>query len=156
MYKEEEVAALLLELNLAEQQLLVWNGGLPPLFLLDDKGQITQQVHSNNLALGILSEKQLEPLIAHLQLPLSGQLFAATDGLMEVRNAAGDMFAPAGLQRGLIKAAGKPPLESLLEELQRFSGLSSSELEDDLSIMHLDLQKLYEQWVCSCSLPTVL
>jgi serine phosphatase RsbU (regulator of sigma subunit) len=138
------IAALLLELNLAEQQLLVWNGGLPPLFVLDDKGQIIQQVNSNNLALGILSEKQLEPLIAHLQLPFSGQLFAATDGLMEVRNTAGELFAPCRLQASLIKAAGKPPLASLQEELKHFSGLSSAELDDDLSIMHLDLQKLHE------------
>ena len=139
------IAALLVELDLAEQQMQVWNGGLPPLFLLDTQGQILQQVVSHNLALGILCAKQLEPLIAHLHLPSTGQLFAATDGLMEARNATGEMFAQNQLQAGLIRAAGKPPLAVLLNELQYFTGESLEELDDDLSIMHLDLQRLYRE-----------
>ncbi|WP_404417956.1 PP2C family protein-serine/threonine phosphatase [Marinospirillum sp.] len=138
------IAAILVELDLAERQVQVWNGGLPPLFLLDHQGQFLQQVVSHNLALGILSEQEMEPLIAHLELPLRGQLFAATDGLMEVRNKFGEMFAHNHLQDCLLQAAGKPPFDTLLQELQHFTGLHSSELEDDLSIMHLSLEHLYQ------------
>lgn len=145
------IAAILLELDLSQRQAWVWNGGMPPLWLLDAKGELVDSFAAHNLALGILSAQQMEPLIDSLQLPSSGQLFAATDGLFEASDATGSIFGSKRLQASLLKAAGKPPLTQLLQDLEGFSGRRAPDLDDDLSIMHLDLRRLYASQAPRCS-----
>lgn len=133
------VAAILIEINPQQGYLRLWNGGMPPLLVLNNQGQLLQTHVSKNLALGILDPDSFEPCFCELQLPTQGQLFAATDGLMELLNPAGETFAKQQLLDCLSSRGSHPLLDSLLSAVYRHCGQRRDQLDDDLSIMHLDL-----------------
>ncbi|MGD0961972.1 MAG: fused response regulator/phosphatase, partial [Methylomonas sp.] len=69
----------------------VFNGGLPPVLILDAAGHIQASVKSSNLSLGILSAGAFNAEIATFENILNNTLALYSDGVIEARNCADEM-----------------------------------------------------------------
>ncbi len=127
---ERFVALTLVAVNLHESTIDVWNGGIPPLLLLDNDGNEVRRFKSRHLPLGILEPENFrsEPEVFHYDHPL--QLIAFSDGLMEAGD--GECF---GLDRIAAALRDGPPeqrLESVRRSLRAFLG--DRPHHDDISL----------------------
>jgi hypothetical protein len=78
----------------------IWNGGLPSVYLLNGvTGKITHRIESSHPPLGILPPSQFENRVVNMPIDEHDQVFMATDGVIEQRNAQGQMFGEERLER---------------------------------------------------------
>lgn len=133
------VACVLVEINLASNELLIWNGGMPEVLLLNQHGVIDQPFPSAHMALGILDDALFDARPAGCVLPDHGSLVISSDGLMEQENAQGEQF---GRQRwyDFISTSPQPVLEKVRQTLFAFSG--QRKVADDVTLCRVDLQAL--------------
>lgn len=148
---ERFVALTLVCVNLHESTLEVWNGGIPPLLLLDENGNELRRFKSRYLPLGILGPDSFkaEPEFFHYLQPL--QLAAFSDGLLEAGSE--EYF---GLDRIIEALCTVPPaqrLNNVREALRNFLG--DTRHHDDVSLALIDCPVLQgvadhsEPMVCS-------
>ncbi len=127
---ERFVALVLVGVNVHESTFEVWNGGIPPLLLLDAQGNELRQFQSRYLPLGIIGESGFKtaPEFFHYDEPL--QLVAFSDGLLE----AGDR-EPFGLERLRYALCAAPPPQRLLAVQQAVRDfLGDIKHHDDISL----------------------
>jgi CheY-like chemotaxis protein len=113
--------------------LAVWNLGLPDLWMLDPHGVCLHTFPSDHLPLGILPDAVMTA--TRLQGNTgSDTLFIHTDGGIEARDTAGDMF---GTQRMLSAVQAvvqhKLPIDTITKQLDAFRG--SEAQHDDITMM---------------------
>lgn len=136
------VALALVAIDNVNKRMEVWNGGIPELQLIDQAGKLTRSFPSRNLPLGILPTASLEVATENYYIDGESSLFICSDGLIEARNRAGELF---GHER-LIAAAGAAPisdrLESLTGALTEF--LEGESHHDDVSVIMVHLGKNVE------------
>ncbi|MCX7627301.1 MAG: fused response regulator/phosphatase [Methylophilaceae bacterium] len=113
----------------------VFNGGLPPLLLLGPDSKIKQRIASDNLALGILDERDFEPNIQTIQDIQEHTLVLHSDGLTEARNASGEIFGGQRLEQALETSHASKPLDGIRAAVEEFMG--ACDPEDDISLVTL-------------------
>lgn len=85
------LAAFFISLSADLRSLEVWNGGLPPAFLLDSTtGKIKMRLVSRNLPLGIQPHLSNNRRIERAPVELGDYLLAYSDGLIEARDYSGE------------------------------------------------------------------
>lgn len=138
---ERFVAMVLVAVDVRDSTIEVWNGGIPPLLLLDAHGGEVRRFQSRHLPLGIVGEDHFksEPEFFHYAEPL--QLVAFSDGLLE----AGDS-EHFGNERILSALRAAPP-EGRLLTVQRAlrAFLGDAKHHDDISLALIE-----------CPLPNIL
>jgi anti-sigma regulatory factor (Ser/Thr protein kinase) len=78
----------------------LWNGAIPSVYLLSGKdGRIKHKFEATHPPLGILPPDQFDDALTSLQIEQRDQVFMATDGVIEQRDSAGEMFGEARLER---------------------------------------------------------
>lgn len=127
---ERFVALTLIGINVHESIIEVWNGGIPPLMLIDVHGNSVRSFKSRYLPLGVLAENAFkgEPEFFHYAEPL--QLIAFSDGLIEAGD--GEVF---GIERVREALSAVPPalrLQSVQRALREFLG--DAKHHDDISL----------------------
>ncbi len=127
-------AAALVCCDPASRNIEIFNGGLPPLLLINSDGQLAASFKSENLALGVLPAELFEAETVSLEVAANGTLALYTDGLTEAQSPDGEMFGDARLQE---KLAAKKPLESVKTSLEAFIG--NRPPDDDISLITLVL-----------------
>lgn len=96
------LAACVAEIDAGRSRMRVWNAGLPSVYLLHGHdGTIKQRIDSLSPPLGIIPSSQLGVRSQTLQINDQDQLFMATDGVTEQRNASGEMFGDERLEKVL-------------------------------------------------------
>lgn len=134
------VAATLTEIDWHQQQIAVWNGGMPGVHLLDERGNIRQSFKSRNTALSVLNNNQQAISVEYGFFRTQDRLIGFSDGLTEQFSA--DQQTPFGEQRALdliSKTSAEDLPEQLIGALQTFSG--KDKLDDDLSFFTLQMCK---------------
>lgn len=100
-------AACLVEIDPGHGRVKVWNGGLPSVYLLrDGDGKTIQQISAAHPPLGILSPGAFVDATQTYTIDEGDQVFMATDGVIEQRNAAGEMFGEQRLEEILNTGCG--------------------------------------------------
>ena len=117
------------------RRLEIFNGGLPPVLILDAEGYVKASVKSASLPLGILPGESFGASINTFENIFENTLVLHTDGLTEAENAADEMFGDSRLHAAL--RAGKKPCESTKASLEAFIGLRPP--ADDISLVTLSL-----------------
>lgn len=117
------------------QRIEIFNGGLPPILLLDSDGNVKTRIRSANLALGILPAEAFNAEIIALESVSKSTLVVYSDGITEARNEAGEMFGDDRLSACL--QTGQKPLESVKAALQDFVGERA--FDDDVSLVTLSI-----------------
>lgn len=128
-------AAALVCCDPATRQIEVFNGGLPPVLLLDAEGKIKARAKSSNLALGVLPADMFSAETVKFEDIINSTLVLYSDGVTEAQNAAGEMFGDDRLHAAL--AAGKKPFDSVKASLEAFIGDRLP--DDDVSLITLRL-----------------
>ncbi|GAA6130709.1 ATP-binding SpoIIE family protein phosphatase [Halopseudomonas sabulinigri] len=135
--------AVLIEVNPGKGLVEIWNGGLPEVMILGSSGELMQRVASTHLPLGVASRERFNPEPVVLVMRPGERLLCWTDGVIESRNQAGELFGEAGVHEVLDTYVGHPAkvFDGLLEALERFHGSP----EDDVSLLQVVMPAAAEQ-----------
>jgi CheY-like chemotaxis protein len=134
------VAAILMRFNPWQNELEVWNAGMPALQCLDAKGQLISVAISSNMALGVLSNHQISVLATQISLADVSYLLMHSDGLTETTLASGDTLA-SGTISSLLNLGSPSPFKPIAEVFQNVVA------EDDISLCLIDCAALLCQTV---------
>lgn len=77
------VAAIFMRIDPRNNALEVWNGGMPPLLIIDPVQKIYTKAESKNMALGILDEQQVDVAVERFQWAAGNYVVGFTDGLTD-------------------------------------------------------------------------
>jgi anti-sigma regulatory factor (Ser/Thr protein kinase) len=129
------VAAILIRLNPWQNELEVWNAGMPALQCLDASGQLISVVTSSNMALGVLSNHQISVLATQISLADVSYLLMHSDGLTETTLASGDTLE-SGTISSLLTLGSPMPFSQIAEVFHDVVA------EDDISLCVIDCAAL--------------
>lgn len=134
-------AALLLRLSPLRKEVEVWNGGQPPLLMLDEAGRAAFEVPSFRYPLGVVDAARFDAGTVAFPLDSIRYVVLYSDGLIEAQNATGETFGADGLHGALCGAAvpggGSDLHDSIKAEVVGF--LDGLEPHDDVSLLTVDL-----------------
>ena len=132
-------AAILARFSPQRQLLEVWSGGHPPVLLLGAEHQPVGEINADQLPLGIVGAERFEAATRTIDLSGVEHVLLCSDGLLEARNASGEMFGERAFQEALggVRPEESPVMEKLKRGLVGF--LDGLEPHDDVSILTLNL-----------------
>ncbi len=131
------LAAAVLELDAQNRTLSVWNGGLPDVLVYDAaRRRIAHRFSSRAFPLGVMETDRLDCAVETVEVASGDRIYVYTDGLPEARNAAGEMFSQARLERCFGDGYAPEALfERLQWELAQFRG--GGQKSDDVTLIEL-------------------
>lgn len=132
------VAAAFLHYCPAQQQLCIWNGGMPDIWLLNAEGRLLEQVRSADMPLGIMPDALFNPVIRQIDPAQVAHILMFSDGVLEQRDEGGVLYGQEGLKAALAQVRGEESLiDGIQRHLQGFRG--ACEAEDDISLCCISL-----------------
>jgi PAS domain S-box-containing protein len=130
------VAATLLCLDESRRQGEIWVGGTPQAFMFDRWGRITRTFPSENLALGIVDNREIECRPVEFIWEKETQLLLCSDGLLEAANKDGAQFGVMGLAAAAANTSPANRFQQIDAALVQH--LDGSVATDDVSLMVID------------------
>jgi len=127
----------MVEADFGQNQLKVWNGGLPDGWLVRSRTE-RFSVPSRYLPLGILNADQFNAEMETIRALPGDRLLLMTDGVLECSNEEGQLFGEKGVRLAFENvASGRHPFDTLLNGIQRFTG--RQKFGDDLTLCCLEM-----------------
>lgn len=134
-------AATLIKLDLIEQRLMLWTGGMPEGYFLDAGGRIVDRMASANLPLGVCGEQNFAGTSFSYPIADVHGLFLHTDGVSEQINLAGRQFDEPGLQNAIeATPAELRRVDIVMTRLRQHR--QQQEQSDDISLLELNLPRI--------------
>ncbi|MBF0138711.1 MAG: fused response regulator/phosphatase [Magnetococcales bacterium] len=137
-------AACLIEVDYRQQSLMVWNGGLPDVLVIDKTGRVVRRLASNRLPLGVVALTREDRKMEILEMKSEHRVFLYSDGLIEAPDSEGEMF---GMDRLMSHFGGdvQPDkiFDVILHSLMAFRG--GTEQCDDISLLEIDCSRAGEE-----------
>lgn len=131
-------SASLICLSPESDELTLWNGGLPPVLLVDARREILESVVSQHLPLGIIGDTAFSGATTRRTLCDVEHLIIYSDGLVEAQNAHGEPFGEGGLAEALrLPCSACTLLETVKAGIIDF--LDGLEPHDDISLLSIKL-----------------
>jgi CBS domain-containing protein len=125
----------LLEVDMQQSLLHICNRGLPPVYLLGTDGSVKGRFRSSGVPLGITASVKAAANWESIPLTAGDRIYACSDGLTELKNAAGEEFGTARLERSLVAAGARNGLEQLRDAARVFLG--AAQADDDITVIEL-------------------
>jgi two-component system, HptB-dependent secretion and biofilm response regulator len=130
------LATALLELDESNQHMSIWNGGLPEGLLFRDN-KVEAHMHSNGFPLGIVENSRQNWSSKQFSLEPGDRIVLYSDGIIEGRNQAGEMFGAERFEQTLLKIHSEnQPMEMVVEIMKKFVG-SDDRIDDDITIVEI-------------------
>lgn len=134
-------SASLLSISPRTNRMEVWNGGLPPILLVNAQREIVRSLTSDKLPLGILDDSGFDPSTVTIAAAGVCHIVLYSDGLVEAQNAEGRQFGDHGMASALAGACVNCPLiQSIKAKVIDF--LNGLEPHDDISLLTVNLESL--------------
>lgn len=133
---ERFVAASLISVNFREQLISIWNGGSPPVLVVNSSGEVLFTAQSRHLPLGVADERLFSKGLDVFRYDEPCQVVACSDGLVEIAEPDGPMLGTDGL---LTLLAGEPferRMGVLQDAVTTVLGLANA--ADDISVLMVD------------------
>lgn len=129
-------AACLIGIDGVRKRVEVWNGGLPPVLVIDAGGRIARKVISTKLPIGVVSSADFDRYPEIIPLSEVHSLLLYSDGLVEARNSSGRQFDMMGLEHA-VHAAGSVAavFDTVQDSITKF--MDGHEAQDDISLLEL-------------------
>jgi len=124
------LSAMLVEID--NDQLTVYNCGMPDGLVLDAEGKVRQRLASRHLPIGISSGKAFQPVAETIQLAPGEHFCVYSDGVTEAADPDGNMFGQQRLEDCLAR---KNPIAVLKATLDEFHG--GNQPRDDITIVNI-------------------
>jgi CheY-like chemotaxis protein len=128
--------ATMLNLSFQRRVVEVWNGGLPDGHLLHAANGERVPLVSRHLPLGVLEPGSFNEAYEVHPLQPGDRIFLLSDGVLETRDASGQLF---GEERLLQVFAAEHAPERLFDEIQRALVVFRGEAQDDVSMIELGM-----------------
>lgn len=143
--------AAVVDLSFTKRNISIWMGGVPDCYLLSNKGQTLKSLRSRHLPLGVLSSEQFDDEMTEHSMDFDDRLFMWSDGIVEARDAQGDMYGEERLQ-SLFKQGLAP--DALFDAVQASVSdfVGESERDDDTTLIEL---KMVDETELDISIPNV-
>lgn len=128
--------AVLVDLSFDRKSIRVWMGGVPDCYLLRSGSREPEVLSSGNLPLGVLNNEKFSDQMMEYPVDIGDRLFLWSDGILEARNPAGEMFGEERLHRVFTDAASP---EQVFDDIQRTLAdfLQGSDHDDDTTLLEL-------------------
>jgi serine phosphatase RsbU (regulator of sigma subunit) len=130
------MAAAVFAIDYQHQLIECWNGGLPPVLLVNQQGDVVHQFKSEHLAMSILNKKEFDAAteIYKWQEPL--ELFAYSDGLIEATDSNNIAFG----EQALFKLLKNAPVDGRVEYIKDnvLDYIQTSYAKDDISLLSVN------------------
>ncbi|MEO5377731.1 MAG: SpoIIE family protein phosphatase [Magnetococcus sp. DMHC-6] len=137
-------AACLIEVDFRQNSLMVWNGGLPDLLIVNGEGCLIHRIASSHLPLGIAQLNPGDRKIEIFEMRPDFRVFLYSDGLTEAIDLQNDMY---GIERLENHFNGQTPpnqlFETILADFKAFRGEASQ--SDDISLLEIDCARAVEE-----------
>jgi len=131
-------AAAIIEVDLAQHKLLVWNGGLPDILVHRNNRGILYHLESMHLPLGVVGNEKLDKKIHSVEICQNDCVYLYTDGVIEAWDANGEMFGQKRLEEHLKPnpdSDGCGRFDMIHEDLDKFIGDQSH--SDDITLIEI-------------------
>lgn len=138
------LAACVAEFDASGRSIAVWNGGVPDVLVCGrGQGQPLQRLPSRHLPLGIVDDHLLDKTVEIVEVMPGHRVYIYSDGLIEARNPAGEMFGDERVLE-IVHNKHRTPnaFGELCQAIDSFRGDTQS--NDDLTLIEI---------VCSEQLP---
>ena len=134
-------AACLISIAPRENRIVVWNGGLPAILLVNENREVIHQLSSDKLPLGILDAENFSAQTATVDTENVCHAILYSDGLVEAQNAQGHAFGDHGLSRALgAECTSCSLIQNIKTEVIHFLG--GLEPHDDISLLTVNMETL--------------
>jgi len=100
------LAACVLELELANNVIKVWNGAIPGAYIIRNSEELIK-LTSTHLPFGILSPTEFSSEVAILELDDGDRIVLSTDGILEAENTSGEMYGTKRFEENLLALSTK-------------------------------------------------
>ncbi len=131
-------AACIGAVDTIERKLAVWNGGMPPVLIVDSQNRIRARAPSRHMALGVLNAERFDRALQFFALAGDDRIFAYTDGLVDAPIATGGRFSQAGFEACFdAPVAPGRQFDWIIDSLREISGEG---FNDDLTLVEIDTQ----------------
>ena len=130
-----------IEISFTKKRFRVWSGGLPDLYIYRCKENRYEPIKSTNLPLGVLSRKQFNSSTRRIDLEYGDLIYMWSDGILESRNPAGEMFTE---ERLLDIMRQMPADEGLFDHILHsvHDHVDTSEKDDDISLIEIAINDI--------------
>lgn len=136
-------AATLVSLDVERACLEAWVGGQPPLLLIDNRRRVAERIEARHFPLGIVGDDDFDAGTTLHSVAACSHLLLYSDGLLEARNADGEMFGAERLAQALGGAGGRPRKGGLMQGIKSrlVAFLDGLEPHDDVSVLAVELAR---------------
>lgn len=134
------VAVSLMLIDFNTNVIEIWNGGNPPIFLVNENKDIVKKFNSDHLALGILPDADFDGKTEFVSCEGNNAVVLYSDGLIEAENAEGKEFDENMLIEVLKSDVDAEILRNNIVEAVS-THLNGGKAHDDMSLIVLNTQK---------------
>lgn len=133
------VALSLILVDFSANVIEVWNGGNPPIFLVNENKEIVKKFNSEHLALGILPDSAFDEKTEFVCCEGNNAVVLYSDGLVEAENAEGKEFDENMLVEVLQSDVNATALRDNIVEAVT-THLNGENAHDDMSLVVMNTQ----------------
>lgn len=137
------VAATFVSVDAREATVSVWNGGNPPVIMVNEQGEEVHRFLSKHLPLGIANDENMDDSVERMSFGPGAQLIACSDGVVEAMSPGGEEFGIDRLAQSGAGARGERRMHALNAALNEH--LAGAAAHDDLSLIIVDCSAGAEQ-----------
>lgn len=132
-------AAAVLEVDLNNGLLSVWNGWSPEVLCFSKNGQLKKSFGSTNMPLGSLKKDKFNCKLTLLELEVGDKIYIYSDGFTEAKNIAGNMFGIDGVKSSIIKGlqGNLNVIDAIVKDVTDFRG--NYPQQDDLTLIEITM-----------------
>lgn len=135
--------AVVVDLNFDRKSASIWMGGVPDCYMLRQQDTKIEILKSTHLPLGVLSNEQFSDTLTEYSMDHGDRLFVWSDGIIEARNPAGEMFGEERL-KAVFREASAPAhvFDDIQHALADF--VADSARDDDTTLLELRMIEEHE------------
>lgn len=132
-------AAAIVELDVNQNTLSIWNGGLPDILVINADERLSRRIVSAHLPLGIIAQDRAAWQPEVLALDEVAQLYLFSDGVTEAANISGELYGQERMERNFIMTHPAGRFDAVIQCLETFC--QGAPQQDDISLIELDCRK---------------
>ena len=128
-------AACLLDVDINNNKIAVWNGGIPDVIIYSKEIGIKKCFPSTKLPLAVLSSQKFLNEIQISEISVGDRIYLYSDGLIEATNSDGEMFGQNRLELCFAKNNNEEMFDTVISELNGFR--AGNEQDDDITLIEI-------------------